>query len=53
MMKSADCLARAVELEDRLATAAPDMQDEYRRLAAQWRILADIAAYAERSKLPD
>lgn len=46
IMNPDECLARAMELEARMAEAPPGLvRDEYGQLAAQWRILADIATY--------
>ena len=50
MMSRDECLARAVELEAKmLETPYGIAREEYAQLAAQWRILADIAGHAERS----
>lgn len=48
MMSRDECLARAMELEDKMASATGHAHEEYAQLAAQWRILADIAAHEER-----
>ncbi len=46
VMSPAECLARATELEAKMAETAPGIaREEYGQLAAQWRILADIAAH--------
>ena len=50
MMSRDECLARAIELEAKmLETPYGIAREEYAQLAAQWRILADIAGHAERS----
>lgn len=52
MMSRAECLARAIEMEGKMAET-PDRiaREEYAQLAAQWRILADIAAHDEANAL--
>jgi hypothetical protein len=51
MMSRVECVARAVELEAKMADATTqEAHDEYAQLAAQWRILADIAAHEEQSR---
>lgn len=44
------CLAKAVELEKRVGEdLPPDVRDDYRHLARQWRHLADRALIQDRS----
>lgn len=52
MMSRAECLARAVEMEGKMAET-PDRvaHEEYAQLAAQSRILAEIAAHDEANAL--
>jgi len=50
MISHDNCVARAEELEAKALTAVlGTLQDEYRQLAAQWRVLADLAAAEERT----
>lgn len=49
MMSRDECLARAKELEANMAETPPGIaRDEFAQLAAQWRVLADIAAHEQR-----
>jgi hypothetical protein len=43
------CLAKAVELEQRMGEGLPpDVRDDYRQLALQWRRLAERALIQDR-----
>lgn len=54
MMSRNDCLARAAEMEAKMVQTPHGIaREEYAQLAAQWRILADIAGHAERSRLSE
>jgi len=47
------CLARAIDLEEKMASLPPGFaQEEYGQLAAQWRVLADMAGHEECRQTP-
>ena len=49
MFTVAQCLAKALELEHRAdESLPPDVRDEFRGLALQWRRLADRALIQDR-----
>jgi len=53
MMSRDQCLARAIDLEKKMAGMSPGFaREEYGQLAAQWRVLADIAHHEERRQTP-
>jgi len=53
MMSREQCLARATDIEEKMATMPPGFaREEYGQLAAQWRVLADIAHHEERRQRP-
>jgi len=53
MMSHDECLARALELEEKRDASAGQARLEYAQLAAHWRILADIAARQESERPAD
>jgi hypothetical protein len=50
MMTAEECLARAIEFEEKMQSAEPEIKEEYGQLAAQWRMLADIAGHDQNSR---